>query len=508
MGLGPSKTKIKQILQKSCNGERIINGQDCIPYHYIQNTNTNAHAQVSTSFQSTQVDISVSNISDSSLSEITFTPVKDSGKFPFCTVGTLMVKFPKSSETFMSTCVMINENVALTLASNLYNNNYGGEAKEIKTTFSKEVIQPTHVKLMDGFKTNAKDENNFGLIFFSTKICSDHLGVIVENITDTNSLFTCIMSLGPSKKEISEAPVQDNGSVFVSKEEGFIPSELQTCLCPVSTDTLLTEQTEEKLICAQGAPIFSENMNQEKNIFALLNHDYRVQLITREALLFMIDGVNGAKSIIKRGDQKIEESRIIQLDLSRNDFGPLDIKYLSEFDLRNLTILDLNSNSIKPQGAYFLSQGKYPNLRTLNLNFNEIGDEGIAHIANANFSVLEQLFLFHNNISSNGVKSLCKASFIPTLIILSLSENPQITDEGCKYIRDQKGWNCLTILNLNRTGLTNNAIEILSKCVMPNLRKIHLVGNSITKNKNDSEIVSWSNNGQLIIELDKKKKKK
>ena len=41
-----------------------------------------------------------------------------------------------------------------------------------------------------------------------------------------------------------------------------------------------------------------------------------------------------------------------------------------------------------------------------------------------------------------------------------------------------------------------------------NLRKIHLVGNSITKNKNDSEIVSWSNNGQLIIELDKKKKKK
>ena len=96
----------------------------------------------------------------------------------------------------------------------------------------------------------------------------------------------------------------------------------------------------------------------------------------------------------------------------------------------------------------------------VNLNFNEIGDEGTAHISNANFSVLEQLFLFHNNISSNGVKSFCNANFISTLIILSLSENPQITDEGCKYIRDQKAWNCLTILNLNRTGLTNNAIEI------------------------------------------------
>lgn len=43
---------------------------------------------------------------------------------------------------------------------------------------------------------------------------------------------------------------------------------------------------------------------------------------------------------------------------------------------------------------------------------------------------------------------------------------------------------------------------------MPNLRKIHLVGNAITKTKNDSEIKSWSNNDQLIIELDKKKKKK
>ena len=144
----------------------------------------------------------------------------------------------------------------------------------------------------------------------------------------------------------------------------------------------------------------------------------------------------------------------------------------------------------------------------MNLNFNEIGDEGIAHISNSNFSVLEQLFLFHNNISSNGVKCLCKANFIPTLIILSLSDNPQITDEGCKYIRDEKTWNCHTILNMNRTGLTNKAIEILSKSVMPNLRKIHLVGNAITKTKNDSEIKSWSNNDQLIIELDKKKKKK
>lgn len=81
------------------------------------------------------------------------------------------------------------------------------------------------------------------------------------------------------------------------------------------------------------------------------------------------------------------------------------------------------------------------------------------------------------------IKCLCKANFIPTLIILSLLENPQITDEGCKYIRDEKTWNCLTILNMNRTGLTNKAIEILSKSVMPNLRKIHLYVMRLQKQK-------------------------
>ena len=181
------------------------------------------------------------------------------------------------------------------------------------------------------------------------------------------------------------------------------------------------------------------------------------------------------------------------------------IKYLSEFDLRNLRYLDLNSNSIKPQGAFFLSLGKYPNLTTLNLNFNEIGDEGISHIANASFASLEQLFLFHNNISSVGVKSLCKADFIPNLVILSLSENPQISDEGCKYIRENKDWKSLTILNLNRTCLTDEAINILMNTAMPSLRKIHLIGNNFSRNV-DRTIQSWTL-GNVQVEYDNKKNK-
>ena len=66
----------------------------------------------------------------------------------------------------------------------------------------------------------------------------------------------------------------------------------------------MTEQNEDKLKYSQGAPIYSENMNQEKNIFAILNQDYRMQKIQREALVFMINGVNEARTIIKKGEQK------------------------------------------------------------------------------------------------------------------------------------------------------------------------------------------------------------
>lgn len=75
------------------------------------------------------------------------------------------------------------------------------------------------------------------------------------------------------------------------------------------------------------------------------------------------------------------------------------------------------------------------------------------------FSSLEQLFLFHNNISSEGIKSLCKADFISLLLILSLSENMNIGDEGCKFMHMNKNWAKLAILNLNRTGLTDEAIK-------------------------------------------------
>ena len=64
-------------------------------------------------------------------------------------------------------------------------------------------------------------------------------------------------------------------------------------------------------------------------------------------MVFLCDMVNKGKLLRKKVNKGIDEDNIVQLDLQRNDFGRLDIKYLTDFDLKNLRILDLSSNSIK-----------------------------------------------------------------------------------------------------------------------------------------------------------------
>ena len=115
--------------------------------------------------------------------------------------------------------------------------------------------------------------------------------------------------------------------------------------------------------------------------------------------------------------------------------------------------------------------------------------------------MLEQLFLFHNNISYVGIEHLCKADFIQSLVILSLSENPQITNEGCKHIGNTKNFKNLTILNMNRTGLTDEAITSLMSCPLPNLRKIHLHGNTFTEKgtSNFQSLIMSDKSGYISI---------
>ena len=414
----------------------------------------------------------------------------------------------------------------MTLASNINNAEFGGKAISVTTSFSNDKI--SNISYPEEFEKNKLSGTSLAVLLYPDPVISDWLGVKIasnEELSDKDVLLMASLGLKETSDDKSVisgdnssidnssnlgAPIVANSSTTTDGEEKSNVKymnnseihEISTSL----TSKMSTETNDEKLLQrCRGGPVYYKGYDGGPYVIGFLDKNFAVQQIDENALKFLVKCVNEGKKMRKKVHKNIEEDKIIKLDLARNEFGPLDIKYLTEFDLNNLQSLDLSSNAIKPQGAYFLSQGNYSNLRVLNLNFNEIGDEGITHIANAIFSSLEQLFLFHNNISSEGIKSLCKADFIPNLLILSLSENPSITDEGCKIIRENKNWSRLAILNLNRTGLTDTSIELLSNSAMPNLKKIQLKGNTFTENILD-KIQAWKLTG-LSIEYDKPKRK-
>ena len=532
MGLGPSKNKIKAILQRSCNDEKDmpLNANDCIPFHNECFSQATGPSSFSAPDDPDRVSDSLSIIEASSVEAIPITSKASKvqiRQYPYCAVGTLFATFPDNKDkVHQYTCFLIEANVVVTLASNINNAEFGGKAISVTTSFSNDKI--SNISYPEEFEKNKLSGTSLAVLLYPDPVISDWLGVKIasnEELSDKDVLLMASLGLKETSDDKSVisgdnssidnssnlgAPIVANSSTTTDGEEKSNVKymnnseihEISTSL----TSKMSTETNDEKLLQrCRGGPVYYKGYDGGPYVIGFLDKNFAVQQIDENALKFLVKCVNEGKKMRKKVHKNIEEDKIIKLDLARNEFGPLDIKYLTEFDLNNLQSLDLSSNAIKPQGAYFLSQGNYSNLRVLNLNFNEIGDEGITHIANAIFSSLEQLFLFHNNISSEGIKSLCKADFIPNLLILSLSENPSITDEGCKTIRENKNWSRLAILNLNRTGLTDTSIELLSNSAMPNLKKIQLKGNTFTENILD-KIQAWKLTG-LSIEYDKPKRK-
>lgn len=522
MGLGPSKSKIKEILQASCNDEKDIplNYNDCIPYQNDCFSQVTGPSSFSAPDDMDRASESMSMIESSSVEQIPITNKitrVNLKHYPYCAVGTLNVIYPDSSTVYQYTCFLIEANVVVTLGTNISNPNHSGKATNITTSFSSEKV--TNVLFPDNFDKN-KPDPDLAVLIYPNLVVEDWVGVKIvssDELSDKDIFLMCSLgivedkSVSDSKNDNNQSQNRETSVLTESplpdkKDDKYINnSEIHEVTTNLNAHMSVESNDPKLLQKCRGGPVYYKGYDGGSYVIGYLDKDFNVQQISREAFKFLVGCVNEGKKMRKKVHKDIAEDKIYKLDLARNEFGPLDIKYLSEFDLVNLQSLDLSSNAIKPQGAYFLSQGSYSNLRVLNLNFNEIGDEGITHISNANFTSLEQLFLFHNNISSVGIKNLCKADFISNLLILSLSENPSIEDEGCKYIQESKNWTRLAILNLNRTGLKDMSITYLSSSAMPNLKKIQLKGNYFTSKVNN-EIQAWKLNG-LSIEYDKPDKK-
>ena len=497
MGLGPSKEKIRKILEHSITNP-ISSDQKNIKIEYkFDYAGAAAEAEESSNASTRGGDSKGGSENDSFIlsQEVTQTldnptlNVKNMNKFPYSAIGTITCKFPvDENKEFIYTCFLIDTNVVLTLAANLESNSKGGKAKSIVTSFSKEQVKWENIIIQGsetkgkGKKEKDKDKNQnealdnlqskLAVIFFDDSIGKEWIGV------------------EGGKKEDFEG--RDTFAVFSFEDKGTTTDgddskgEIKFREIFISNINPFTQKLDDANIAnlikqSPGSPIYYNDYNNGAYAIAIITDTYEFQYFDRKTMVFLANMVNHGKLLRKKVNKGIDEDNIVQLDLQRNDFGPLDIKYLTDFDLKNLRILDLSSNSIKPQGAFYLSQGKFSSLESLNLNFNEIGDEGLNHIANGFFSKLNSLYLFHDNISAEGIKYLVKAEFVNNLIILSLSENPNIGDTGVRHMKEHKGWAKLSILNLNYTGLTDVALDYLGKSSMPKLKKLNIQGNKFSE---------------------------
>ena len=497
MGLGPSKEKIRKILEHSITNP-ISSDQKNIKIEYkFDYAGAAAEAEENSNASTRGGDNKGGSENDSFILSTEVTQaldnptlnVKNMNKFPYSAIGTITCKFPvDENKEFIYTCFLIDTNVVLTLAANLESNSKGGKAKSIVTSFSKEQVKWENIIIQGsetkgkGKKEKDKDKNQnealdnlqskLAVIFFDDSIGKEWIGV------------------EGGKKEDFEG--RDTFAVFSFEDKGTTTDgddskgEIKFREIFISNINPFTQKLDDPNIAnlikqSPGSPIYYNDYNNGAYAIAIITDTYEFQYFDRKTMVFLANMVNHGKLLRKKVNKGIDEDNIVQLDLQRNDFGPLDIKYLTDFDLKNLRILDLSSNSIKPQGAFYLSQGKFSSLESLNLNFNEIGDEGLNHIANGFFSKLNSLYLFHDNISAEGIKYLVKAEFVNNLIILSLSENPNIGDTGVRHMKEHKGWAKLSILNLNYTGLTDVALDYLGKSSMPKLKKLNIQGNKFSE---------------------------
>ena len=501
MGLGPSKRNIIKILENSITNINISEQKNFkIEYKFNYNEFLTEEENSSSTMNRTnnsEREDNESFIFSQEITQVLNNPkldVKRKKKFPYCGIGTIRIQFPISNEVFEYTCFLIDANVVVTLASNLENKNLGGKAISIVTSFSKENVKWENIYIQGEEKSKSKSKNNknennkkesldnlsskLAVILYDNNIGNEWLGVEEGRKDDFEGRdIFAVFSLSEGKNNINklhkgeeEIETGKYREIFISNSNPFLDASKKG-----------EEEDIELIKQSPGSPLYYRDYNNGAYVIAIINESFEFQYIDKKTMVFLANMVNKGKLLRKKINKGIDEENIVQLDLQRHDFGPLDIKYITDFNLKNLRILDLSSNSIKPQGAFYLSQSKFSSLESLNLNFNEIGDEGLNHIANGFFTKLNCLYLFHDNITSQGIKYLVKAEFCSNLVILSLSENPNIGDTGVRYMKEHKGWGKLSILNLNYTGLTDIALDYLGKAPMPKLKKLNIQGNKFTE---------------------------
>ena len=505
MGANSTKKEILQILQNSIQKPTINDEKITLKIEYKYNYQWDLNEKKNTpsgqkenedNKENEENELDDSFVLSDELNQEIDNPslnIKNRKKYPYSAIGSISVQFPVREEIFVYTCFLIDTNVVVTLASNLDSKSKGGKAKSIMTSFSAENVKWENIFIQEEEKLNENDEEDkiqldsldnlsskLAVIIYDDNISNEWLGVVEGKKEDFigNDIFA-VFSFKEGK---------DNNTIIIDEKNKDKKPKLREIFIynnrnPFFDADIKGEKEEVELITqSPGSPLYYKDYNSGAYVIAIITENFEFQYFDGKTMNFLFKMINKAKQIRNKINKDIEDNDIVQLNLEGKNLGLSDIKYLSNFEFRNLRILDLNNNSIKSKGALYLSQYKLFNLlESLNLSNNKIGDEGLHHISNGFFSKLNTLHLVHNSITSEGIKYLIKAKFINNLIILSLSDNKKIGDTGIMYLKEHKGWEKLSVLNLNHTGLTDIALDHIVNASMPKLSILNIRYNRFTE---------------------------
>ncbi len=399
--------------------------------------------------------------------------IKEVHQFPYVAIGTITIKF-SSGEITEHTCFAINDKIIVTCLSFLKHNKKF--ASEATTTLTNErLIVKNCIK---------NDKKNLAIFFLENTRCGQWIGVD-EYITHRNSIdkkippknygdLKVIFSVGKgtsSELNRSESTVFMDERTSLGGNNKLIPF-LKEIKINNNVEKIEDGNEENKIV---GGVIYYKTQ-QSGGVYAvgLINEKFQPSFFDRETLKYLYEQVNKAQLSNTEG---VDVKNVIELDLSKKNIGPSHIKMLTEFNLKNLKKLNLLKNQIGPQGAFYLGQSKFNNLEILILNFNEIGDEGVQYLSKGPFLELKYLYLFHNNISNIGVEYILDSIFNDALLLLDLSDNPNIDDEGISSIKNRiQGNNSvlkeLLCLNLSATTINDAALKVLNEIKFRKLRKL------------------------------------
>ena len=461
MGSSPSKNKIKNLILESLKNN--INPDIPIlkmePRFILESENDNYN----------QKEISIENENIDDLDSLSLNNEINNQKkcYPQNCIGQII--FYKNEIEYKITGSIIGENIILTLASLIYD----FESKEFVSNIifkdSNNIIYKNpNIKIYKNYINSNEKKNDLAILIFNEQISKYFLGIDLEEISNLPNLDINIYGL------------DINGNIF----HGITNAENQE-------DNLINYNIKLKK-GEEGSPLI-KILNNKYYIIGLHiftdNENKNYGNIFNEEIIQFIYDIKEKERIF------IDESKVINLDLSNKNLSPFDMEFIKDFNFINLHTLNLSNNSIKIQGVYYLKQARLDNLKILILDLNEIGDEGIGYLFQANFRHLTHLSLFCNNISYKGIKELIKFDCKQSLLKLDLSENPKIKDKGIEKLISVN-WVQLNTLIINKIHLTNIGLEYFKKC---NINKIYMKDNYLNKEDAKNIIRALKLNNREII---------